>query len=65
MEASNELACLRYSLQSYRELLGSNGVKQSLLIEAHTHYNQHSNLWKTAMYQALSSSGWYCSGGFL
>lgn len=65
VEASNEIACLRDSLQSYQELLGSNGVKQSLLIEAQSHYNQHSNSWQTAMYQALCSSDWYCSGGFL
>lgn len=65
VEASNELACLRDSLQSYRALLGSNGVKLSLSIEAQSHHNQHSNSWQTAMYQALCHSDWYCDGGFL
>lgn len=65
VEASNELACLRDSLQSYQVLLGLNGVKQNLLIEAQSYANQHSNSWQTAMFQALSNSDWYCEGGFL
>lgn len=64
VEASNQLACLSDSLKSYQALLGPIGVRQSLLIEAQSHANQHSNSWQTAMYQALSSSDWYCEGGF-
>ncbi|MHB1494023.1 MAG: hypothetical protein ACYCR3_12755 [Acidithiobacillus sp.] len=65
VEASNQVACLRDSLSLYRELLGVNGVRQHLRIEAQTHSQQHSNSWQTAMFQALADCDWYCDDGFL
>jgi hypothetical protein len=65
VEASNQIACLRDSLLRYRDLLGVEGVKQHLIIEAKAHFQQHKNSWQTAMFQALASSSWYCEGGFL
>lgn len=65
VEASNQLACLKGTLSYYREQLGSNGVKQHLMIEAQSYACQHSNSWQTAMFQALVESDWYCNGGFL
>lgn len=64
VEASNQLACLRDTLVSYRELLGTEAVKQHLEIEANTYSKQHSNSWQTAMFYALASSDWFCGGGF-
>tara|TARA_R110000772_G_scaffold202665_5_gene312972 strand:+ start:40 stop:900 length:861 start_codon:yes stop_codon:yes gene_type:complete len=64
VEASNQIACLRDILSRYRELLGVEGVRQHLMIEAQASYQQHSNSWQTAMFQALASSGWYCDSGF-
>lgn len=64
VEASNQIACLRDTLSSYREILGVNGIRQHLTIEAQTSYKQHRNSWQTAMFQALASSNWYCDSGF-
>lgn len=65
VEASNQIACLRDTLSRYRELLGVEGVRQHLTIEAQANYQQHRNSWQTAMFQALAISEWYCDRGFL
>lgn len=65
VEASNQIACLRDTLSRYRELLGAEGIRQHLMIEAQANYRQHSNSWQTAMFQALAISNWYCDRGFL
>lgn len=65
VEASSQIACLRDTLSRYRELLGAEGVRQHLMIEAQANYRQHSNSWQTAMFQALAISDWYCDRGFL
>lgn len=64
IEASNQIACLRDTLSHYRDYLGTEGVRQHLMIEAQSSYRQHSNSWQTAMFQALASSDWYCDRGF-
>jgi len=64
VEASNQLACLRDTLVTYHEMLGVDGVKQHLEIEARSNFRLHSNSWQTAMFQALAASNWYCNGGF-
>jgi hypothetical protein len=63
-EAGNQLSCLRGTLMDYRNLLGVDGVKQHLEIEARSSFRLHSNSWQTAMFQALAASDWYCDGGF-
>jgi len=64
-EAGDQIGCLRDTLCQYREILGLDGVKQHLEIEAQTRSRQHKNSWQTAMFQALAGSDWYCNGGFL
>ena len=64
VEASNQLACLRDSLICYRKLLGTDGIRTHLAIEASAHGCHHSNSWQTAMFQALVASDWYCERGF-
>ena len=65
LEAGNEMVSLRDILVSYNKLIGSHWVKKNLEIEATSCASQHINSWKTAMFQALASSDWYCNGGFL
>ena len=65
IEASSQIACLRYTLLTYREILGSQGIKQHLMNEAQANYRVHPNSWQTAMYQALADSNWYCDSGFM
>ena len=64
VEAGNQLACLKDTLVKYHELLGTEGIRQHLAIEAQSQSKQHSNSWQTAMYQALAANDWYCEGGF-
>ncbi|MCL1463680.1 HNH endonuclease [Argonema galeatum] len=65
LEAGNEMVSLRDTLVSYSKSIGSPWVKKNLEIEATSCASQHINSWKTAMFQALASSDWYCNGGFL
>lgn len=64
VEASSQLASLRNILACYREIGGAGAVKQHLVIEANSHFEQHKNSWQTAMFQSLASSDFYCNGGF-
>lgn len=63
IEASTELSFLR-NLLSNIQPLGTEPVKDLLNSMAKTHSDEHRNSWKTAMYQMISASTWYCSGGF-
>jgi hypothetical protein len=64
VEAGNEMVSLRDVLVNYCQSLGSEWVRQHLKMEANSSASQHSNSWKTAMFQALVASDWYCDGGF-
>jgi len=39
-------------------------IKEELKTHAKVHAEQHINSWKTAMFQALADSEWYCKAGF-
>jgi len=65
IEASNQLACLKSSLAERRDILGSEGIRHHLEIEARSFAFHHLNSWQVAMFQALAASDWYCGGGFL
>ena len=64
VEAGNALGPVREVLISYHHLLGVDWIRKHLEIEANSSASQHSNSWKTAMFQALVASDWYCDGGF-
>jgi hypothetical protein len=64
-----DLACSEISTIKLRisELYDSGGVaavKAELLGRARDYSSVHRNSWQTAMYQALATNEWYCSGGF-
>ena len=65
LEAGSDMVSLRYTLVSYAKSIGSHWVREHLKVAAKSSATQHCNSWKTAMYQALASSDWYCDGGFL
>jgi len=62
VEASNELANLKEKFVYFS--LSSMDIKSTLSQEAIIYYRKHLNSWQTALYQALSESDWYCSGGY-
>jgi len=63
-QASTELAPLKGELESDFNISGSSGVRTELLKRAEVAKSLHKNHWKTAMFQALANSEWYCTGGF-
>lgn len=40
-------------------------IKEHLRMKVVAEYNIQKNSWKTAMYQVLHSSDWYCAGGYI
>ena len=62
VQAANELSSLNPKLSLY--IKDKTEIKKHLNENADIEYRKHKNSWKTAMYQALLKSDWYCSGGF-
>jgi len=63
-ESPSELAELRLTLSEFLDGAGLEQVKSHLRTQANINFCLNKNSWKTAMYQALSESDWYCSVGF-
>ncbi|MCA3987378.1 HNH endonuclease [Vibrio vulnificus] len=64
VQVANEIAQLRFELDWDFLQTGAKGVKRALDNKFQASNRLHKNSWKTAMYQALASSDWYCNGGF-
>ncbi len=64
IEASNELAIIKDLLITHLNSLDRNGIKKHLKSMFLSEYSVNVNSWRTAMYQALMESTWYCDGGF-
>ncbi|MDN3628641.1 MULTISPECIES: HNH endonuclease [Vibrio] len=64
VQAANELSTLKYELQYDFDFSGITGVQHELSKRVFAAERQHKNSWKTAMYQALRDSNWYCNSGF-
>lgn len=63
VEAATEIA----SLRAYLILLSNPTpelIKDHLRMKATAEFNTQINSWKTAMYQALHTSDWYCAEGY-
>lgn len=63
-QAGTELPNLKGELEYDFQVNQAVGVQFALQRRAAVAASQHANSWKTAMYQALANSGWYCAGGF-
>jgi hypothetical protein len=64
LQAADELSALRQTLEIYHEAQGIIGVKFNLKAQAISEFKKYKNSWKTAMYQALEKSDWFCREGF-
>jgi hypothetical protein len=62
VQAASELAALRQTLTMFCPTEDSRRAR--LAEYAVVHRSLHANCWKTALYQALVSSAWYCREGF-
>ena len=64
VQAATELPVLKGELEYDFQINQAEGVKQALTRKYMASYALHVNWWKTAMYQALANSDWYCGSGF-
>jgi hypothetical protein len=64
VQAATEIPVLKGELEYDYSINQNVGVQQALERKYLAAAAQHVNWWKTAMYQALARSDWYCSGGF-
>ena len=64
-QAGVEFSNIRSQLEKLFDKAGAEAVREHLNESAQSRYANHINSWQTAMYQAMSDSGWFCNGGFL
>ena len=65
IEAADELSSINPLLSNLFAGTSKNAIQEFLKANATVEFENHKNSWKTAMYQALGSSDWYCEGGFI
>jgi len=63
-QAADQISTFPLVLEDFFTNGGAANVKKNLFIQYQAEYAKYKNSWQTAMYQALSDSDWYCSGGF-
>lgn len=64
VQVADEISILRHELEYDFDISKAAGVKKALTKKHAACLRVYKNWWKTAMYQALASSNWYCNGGF-
>lgn len=64
VQVATEISTLKYELAYDFDISQGAGVKEALHKKQSASSRVNINWWKTAMYQALTSSDWYCDGGF-
>lgn len=64
VQAAQELASTRHYLSGLLTEAGVDAVQGHLQRMAASCRHDALNNWKTAMYEAVSTSSWYCAGGF-
>ncbi|QZA96245.1 HNH endonuclease [Pseudomonas mandelii] len=63
IEAADEISSIADSFSESIEYLDDQEVRRQLLRRSNAEFQKHKNSWKTALYQALASSDWYCAEG--
>lgn len=64
-QAASELADISFGLVEVGESAGTEGVYAHLNSEFRTRYARDPNSWKTAFYEGLRDSRWFCTAGYL
>lgn len=62
--AAVELNDIKYGLQKMAEGNTPEAISEHLQSVAESRAAAHANSWRTATYEALAASEWFCSGGF-
>lgn len=63
-QAASELADISYLLIDVGDAAGADGVHNHLVRELRSRSAHDANSWKTAFYEALANSDWFCSEGY-
>jgi hypothetical protein len=63
VEAADEISSVADSFSQSIEYLDGQEVARQLERKSNAEFRKHKNSWKTALYQALASSVWYCKEG--
>lgn len=63
-QAASELADISYTLVNLGKSGGNQAVKAHLQNEFESRYSRDPNSWKTALYEALKDSTWFCDEGY-
>lgn len=63
-QAASEIADISYALEDVGSIVGANGVRQHLDGQFRSRYARDANSWKTALYEGLRDSDWFCAEGY-
>lgn len=63
-QAASELADISYSLEEVGEAAGAAGVRAHLDSQFRSRCARDPNSWKTALYEGLRDSDWFCTEGY-
>lgn len=63
-QAASEMADISYALESVGGSAGPNGVRQHLDEQFRSRYARDANSWRTALYEGLRDSDWFCTEGY-
>lgn len=63
-QAASEPADISYLLIDVGDAAGADGVHNHLVRELRSRSAHDANSWKTAFYEALANSDWFCSEGY-
>ncbi len=63
-QAAVEMADISYALEDVGASVGSDGVRQHLDQQFRTRHARDANSWKTALYEGLRDSDWFCTQGY-
>lgn len=63
-QAASEMADISYALEDIGASVGPDGVRQHLDGQFRSRHARDANSWKTALYEGLRDSDWFCSEGY-
>ncbi|EPL0752222.1 HNH endonuclease [Pseudomonas aeruginosa] len=63
-QAASEMADISYALEDIGTNVGPDGVRQHLDGQFRSRHARDANSWKTALYEGLRDSDWFCAEGY-
>jgi len=63
-QAASEMADISYSLEEVGNTAGSAGVRAHLDAQFRSRMARDANSWRTALYEGLRDSEWFCVEGY-